>query len=684
MLAFKESLGQRHFYYNFSTEAQFRASFLRILTNRVQALIRAESNSNNASPPQLAASEQPGVAKGGELPSNPHLPIEVVEFLKSISVQALQPIDQEPLAAEDAARFRLAASMLSPNADDQMIGVHDANTLYEHRHALGLSNKEKSTLFRAGLAHLQSENCPIWHWLSEVHGLEGRYLPVNSLFGTDPVKVGAIRLLTILERADLQNEDVERETFVRRWLSEQSHHTVREAALEYLYNYGSPGDLELVKAEVERADYQTKSSATKTFLKLLSDQNSQSALEALIELDPETINDDVVDEIFRRPELLETQSLVAATNLRAPIIRAKSVGQLSARSALSKELADQVSNDTDAKVRLQAVLARMALGETITDSMAEDILVKTAAPGRNALGGFFGFSGYKSTKQGIIELGEFRQKLRSSMSLATLRKLSAEASIFDQHLVFELISRDFKERGDELRHALEDQFKAWFSREVDKTESMGLNKETLEKIRQLENTLRAEWVRDALNVLVFRGEAGDVLIVRKLLRSAEVESTRADIDFIAKHGEWSDVSFIIDFAAKQQGGATLLSAYISQSEAEYAASALCQLGGSRIVDLLELVSVNEIRAAMIRLAPSSAIKALTDQQIGTLLQDEFDAVRRALSLRCVSDLPRARVVKIFNSHMQLEHKRYYNVTVSLDLGVSFPSKQGKRIAKRIL
>ena len=675
VLQFKSENGQRILYHEFDGDTDFKMWLNRIITKHVQRLWNTESSASKLTQFQPIVFENES-EKGSD---NPHLPEEAQGFLKSFIGVLGQSKDTSSISRIDSARLRLITSLVSPNLDEQKIGVHDSNLLFEQRKTLKLSKREQVALFRSGIARFDSENTPIWYWLSQLEGFAGTFVEISSLFGSTAERVGAIRLLTVMEKRELGDEQFDRRMFIEEWLSPFAHHSIRNAALSYLRNFGQESDLDLLKQEVERADYQTKRLATEVYLELLSNHDCEGALSTLIAIDPENVSAETAARIFRHPDQIPTHTLVSATNTRAALIRANAITSLSKKNVLSKELAEELSTDSDPTVRFSALSSRLKMGETITEATAEEILVKSSANRQNALGGFIGFA--PLLKEGTEELERFKRELIGRIPISELRERAPVASIFDQHLAFELIKRNFDARGDELRVALADQFKTWFKKELQKVTELGINSETLSKIEKLEETLRKEWVRIAADILVEADNPRDMLLIRKIINSDFVQTEASDIEFLAKHGEWSDLPTVLEFNDKSSQGirSPLLSMRTGDETAQLSKN-LIRLGAERLGDLLDKDIPNDVKAQILKQVSAKYFKELSNEFLMTLLQDKSDEIRRNCVLRIVSDLPKTRTKKIFELHMALTEDRFYNVSLWLDLGVSALARDAKRIA----
>jgi hypothetical protein len=134
--------------------------------------------------------------------------------------------------------------------------------------------------------------------------------------------------------------------------------------------------------------------------------------------------------------------------------------------------------------------------------------------------------------EGEAQLAKFNMVRLQRMTLSDLRRERAAATIFEQQYRIEEIRRSFKSRADLLRAAVKDRFKGWFAETLQSTEKVVTNPETLQKLRNLEESLRQEWTRDALNILVAKGNCQDLQLLREILDSGFIAFNEDDIRFL--------------------------------------------------------------------------------------------------------------------------------------------------------
>lgn len=663
----------------FDDESQFRDRLETVLTDYVRRLTEEERRGQPKATPSEsddAPSDKPATDEPAAVPQ---LPQEALAFVRDFADQAARDADSRPITPAEIARFRLLGTLLSEHGnDDAIIGVHDANTLFVHADELSLAWREYSALAECGLVHFDAQNAPYWRWLVAANAFDGLFIPLRTLFGSDALRTGAFKLMRLMQITQFGSEGFNRDFYLEKWLSADTPKIVREAALGYLGEFGTPVDLLKVQEEIARADYQTLKSAIHAYASILSRESVERALQALMDHQSDSVEVELLETVFARPSMLPTQLLEQGVSHRAMAVRLRSAEELIARRKATREIADALLSDGEPEVRLQGLLARLSLGDTITEEDARTALVK-----RRVRSGFNYLATLSPSSEGEAQLLKFVRLQRETIPKTVLKHQAEKASIFDQEYQFEAIRRSFRTRGNEMRDALRDGFAAWFAKGLSALEAIVGKSDTLEKTRALEDTLRKKWMREALAIVVAQEDCQDLPLVRDLVAANEEYLTPEVIEFLAQCGEWVDVTLIQRFSESRRGqGAGLLGFYMSDEEVSFAAKALIKLGKKRARDLLGLSLSDRIKARVIAGIPASEFRGLTDDEITKLLSSENESVRREAVLKVVAFLPIVRIKALLKAQLESTEKRYYNVCVWLDLGVSLDRATASAIAKR--
>lgn len=324
--------------------------------------------------------EQQGSEKGTQ--SSP-LSVEGFEFLQNFIGNLGNKESLESVSAGDVARFRLLANSISkPGNEDINLGTHDINILFaEYGNKATLGRKERTVLVRLAFQHLDSENVPLWCWYSSLANDELNPAVLSSYAGADDnERVGAISVLTLLAFNITTDQDalLSRDTVIESWFSESTSGRVRTAALRYLAKCGGKSDLAIAEKEYNRADYGTSRTALECIIQiLLRSGDMRKAQQTLLESQFETLNIDLTASILEGFESLEAEELLLGLEHRNPEIRLHAFKLLDARGRLDIEVIRKLTEDSNARVRMLAVMALLDKGVSLG---VEDVKKKLVLP----------------------------------------------------------------------------------------------------------------------------------------------------------------------------------------------------------------------------------------------------------------------------------------------------------------
>lgn len=568
--------------------------------------------------------------------------------------------------------MRLLATAVSEQGNDETtIGPHDSNLLFTHRSSLDLDSREKTALIRSGLEHFKSENVPLWHWYSETDGFERKMFSVYSIYPRARfLHANALRAMELIEEQISPLED--RDFFVRRWLDKGAPSDRKSAALSYLSVCGLPEDLPTIKEEFERGDYQTRSAALDAIVRINLRQGREQAIRALYELQPESVDKQLLAGVFDKHGVLDDKILIEGTNHRSALVRQLTASILSKRNRLATSDAERLMSDADEGVRLIALSSLARSGRTFSEEQARAALV------RQRTGGLLGLD------SGERQFESFRETMLAAKTDTELEALAASASVFDRSAKLALLKRHFPKRQDELCGLIDNQFKEEFSDALASMVSRyGEESQLVKDTRGLEEFVRKGFTRKALDIICNVGAPEHLGHVRNVLESNFVDYSPSDVSYLRKHGEWQDIALIIAAMDRPETGVSLLS---SESSKKYrlAAKAIYAIGKERLPELLRYDMSKQLLARLIVEVPDRSFRLLSDELLKELLLDADDSVRKACALKAVRTLAKRRIHRILDGYLAGEDQRYYNVVHWLDLGISAPSDVVKRASCKAL
>ncbi|AVD92377.1 hypothetical protein C4Q27_08070 [Pseudomonas sp. SWI36] len=663
----------------FTDVRDFEGKFRKCIQGYVISLANKdkESESEKDQAPSPGTHATPTSEPG---PTTP-LSVEGARFLRNFLSKAEKATDEHPLTAIDVARVRLLSMIAAVHGNDQQsLGPHDANLLYKARTNFEFGRRELNGLRDDGLEHLEHENVPLWHWVAAVDGFKNNRLPVCSLVGSTERRVGALKAMRLIALPIVEEELVGRNEIVSLWFADTSETAVRVSALDYLSECGQPSDLPTIHEEFARNETQTTSAAANAIIRILLRDDRRKALETLYSLQPTTVKQDLLDELFSHDAEFDVEALLRGLSHRNVLVRITVVKLLHKRRALGASVAEPLLNDSNAEVRYEALQALITDGRSYSVDQAKAVLVRKSQAPMGLLSAMT-----HADTEGEAVLDRYTQQLFDRFTDAQLEE-EDRLAIFDQNAYFALIRRNFRLHGDNLRKAVANQF-------VDRFESLleevakryGPLTDLVEKTRSIGEYLRRKFTREGLDIICNRLDAADLPLVRSMLASGSVSYSAADLKHLGKFGQWCDIPLVIASLDRPEHGSTYASllSIESSTKREDVACTLYALGKHRLNDLLAITMPGYLIARIIPLIPDKAFLGLAEAVIVSLIQSEFEDVRKLASLKYVRAFSR-RQAKVFLDKYMAADQFYYNVVHWFDFGISVPRDRMLRAAKKVM
>lgn len=662
----------------FSDVRDFEAKFRKCIQGYVIRLADRDkvSESDKDQTPSIESNATPAAEPG---PSTP-LSFEGVKFLQNFLKQAETANDEQSLAAEDVARFRLLSIVAAVQGNDQQsLGSHDANLLFKARMKFDFGTPELNALVEDGLAHYKNENVPLWHWVAAVRGFKQNTLPIWSVISTSDRRVGALKVMRLIAEPIAEETDFVRNDVISLWFSEGVETAVRVAALEYLSECGQQTDLRYINEELARNDTQTSSTAANAIVHIMLRDNRRAALETLYTLQPSTVSKDLLDALFSRDAEYDNEILLRGLSHRNASVRATLVRVLQKRQAFVASVAEPLLNDSDAEVRYEALQALIADGRSYSEEQAKAILVRKNSQGY----GLFGMG--QSDMDGEAALERYTKQHFDRMTVVQLEEL-ARSEIFNQNAYFALVRREYKLRGVDLRKAVANEFADRFDVLLgEMSNRYGTQTDLVERTRSLGKHLRARFTREGLDIICNKLDAADLTLVRSMLKAGSVDYSAADLRYLAKFGQWCDIPLIISMLERPEFGQRFSSLLLIAHSTKFddAARTLYALGKHRLNELLVTAMPGGLLARLLLLVPDKAFRSLPESVTLGLVHSENESVRKKASLMYVRAFPRNQVKQFLENYMATD-QFYYNVIHWLDFGISVPKERMLHAARKAL
>lgn len=630
-------------------------------------------------------------AQGNEASSVPALTplgVEGANFLREFVAKTEKDRRTNPILPEEIARFRLLSGLMRSQGNDEgQLGVHDANILFAKRDVVDLGLSEIHGLIDSGLENFSQHVVPLWHWYMSANADKSDYLSFEAYIGSSDERVGALGALRFLGQPIKppslitgESDNEKRSVMVRSFFSDGTPDSVRVAALNYLALYGEGEDLPIVRQELDRGNYQTVGPATQAFLRLQLKQSRVDAISALLELQSESVDDDLVDELFDKPTGIETDLLVKGVTHRSAKVRKTVAGLLVSRKALSVSVAEKLLEDTDAGVRYWALRGLTDSGREYSDERIRAILIKSK--GSAGLGSLFAPT--IPDKEGEAQFDRYlREKLRK-LNVATLERLEAAETVVEQDARLALDFRRFSGRATALRASVDSKFKVDFDARLEDLKiRLGVDSETVKRVVSLENILRREFTRKALDLLCEKNEVTDLTRIRAALQEGFVEFNERDLEYMSRHGSWDDVLLLISLVDRTKEGNSLL-LLLDDGKIKPLAEAIRSIARNRIADLLMLTMRDRLRAAIVARISEKEVASISDDEILKHFISTNDSVRRTMVIKVIRSVPKARLKTLLQRYYEIGQQRYYNVIHWMDAGVSLPKGIVGRATSRLL
>ena len=645
------------------------------------ANVSPESNEARAK----RAEPEPATVQGEKgSPESSPLSLEGFEFLESLVGRLGQEKAMEDLSASEVARFRLLANSISKPGNQEMdLGVHDINILFLARsEGMKLGERETRCLARLGFQHLSNENVPFWCWYSDLPNSRFDVALFSSCAGaTDDEKVGAIRVLDTLARElPMDDEPIKREWIVDAWFSEDSSARVRFAALGYLAKKGTAEDYSVAKKEYDRNDRGTSRRALECMIGiLLRTGRGNSAQQLVLESQFESLDSDTLQAVLDGFENLETEALLRGLVHRNAQVRLRTLKVLLWRGSLDREMAELLSGDSDALVRNEAVTALAKFGRSFTQQEVKEILVR---PQRAIFA-------QASNRKGEELFKRYQLESLKKYPEEELTKKVEASLMYNDVPYFSRVERYFPKHAKELRHDIDDTFSTYFEERIRRMETdfgdvlgdSSAGKDLIKGARDLEDFHRKKLTRQGLDILCSAGKREDLERIRANLQSGYAGTSKADAEYMGKHGEWTDIPLLANVDATNVGGSLLAQEGSEDFQDEVAKAVLRMARGHPVSKLFSLELPAIILKKTIELCPESRFSKIPRNTLLGLFDHESEDVRKAASIKAVRTLSVKLIKSILNEYVSRDEYRYYNVIHWLDLGASMPRDEARKVAR---
>ncbi|SCB32458.1 DUF4062 domain-containing protein [Rhizobium hainanense] len=677
VLQFKKAVidEKKILFQEFRDVPDFEVKFRSLLVNYVQRMILSERA--NEEKTEAGAKGETTVTKGVALEDHEtHLFVEeAASFLREI-LSRNDPTNT--VSAADIARLRLLGAAVRRGGNDtDTLGPHDANLIYAEQSQYTLTRGEISGLVTSGVAHLGSENVPLWGWLFQSQdGPEGE-LAWQTLIRDDALRAPLIKCFT-KGRFPLKVEGLPlgREHLLQYWLDSDAD-DIKNATIEYLEYCGDPEDLKFLEPLFTSVNSSVSERAILAAIIIISKNNLDDAFDLIEKHAVSTIPTRVLNTLFGHPSQIRSERLEVCLSHRSADIRRHALRILFSRGQISGKLAAELIADNSPETRYEALKLLQRDGRVFTLEDAKKILVRTTRSPRG-LGLLMG----QTTTEGDEFYEKFERDHFMQKSRKDLEELTKEASVYEFEANYALYEKHYKELFSEIERNLDDVFSTEFNTRMENfRQKIGAENDILVRIEAQSPQIRKEICRRVLSIVCKHANASAVDLVRRIIDRDQPFFLVEAIEYLERHGAWEDAQRIADFAERKNYSKRGLLHFDSEEE-KRAARAILKIGKDRIADVLSLNLSSEILAAIIEGMTNKQFSELSNSNILNFMNLQATGVRKAAALKATLSLTKKRNIDILKTYTKGDNYRYYNVIHWLDVAVNTPVSFAKSLAMR--
>ena len=386
--------------------------------------------------------------------------------------------------------------------------------------------------------------------------------------------------------------------------------------------------------------------------------HGNSAQQLVLESQFESLDADTLQAVLDGFENLETATLRLGLEHRNAQIRLKTLRVLLRRGSLNHEMAERLSKDSDASIRHEAVTALEKLGRSFTEEEVKKVLVR---PGKQSSSGLLGSRLSDSDWKGKELFERYRlESLMKRPESELIRKVEG-GFMYDDAAYFARAEKYFAKHAEELRRDIDDAFNAYYKERIRRTKATfgGLSADLVGSHNDLNDFHRKRLTRQGLDILCRAGNREDLQRVRGNLQSGYAGTSKADVEYLGKHGGWEDISLIANADIPNFGG-NLLEQESHEDFRNQVAKVVIDLGhGLPVSELFALEMPTTILKRTISLCAESRFSQISNDFLLSLLHHESEDVRKSASIKAILAFPADRIKLILDEYLGSDS--YYSI-----------------------
>lgn len=199
--------------------------------------------------------------------------------------------------------------------------------------------------------------------------------------------------------------------------------------------------------------------------------------------------------------------------------------------------------------------------------------------------------------------------------------------------------------------------------------------------KELEEFLRKKLTRKGLDVLCAKQKPEDLQRIRANLQNNYSGVSKRDAEYMKKHGEWVDISLLVNAKGPTFGGTMLTMPTDVTIQVEVARAITSIASKHSVSDLLSLNMPAAILKKTIEMCSETRFAKISQDVLFALFDHNSAEVRKSAAILAVRALQTKRVKTILREYVTSGKSRYYNVTHWLDLGASMRRDDVRKVAR---
>ena len=677
VLSFRERLIENKsiLFQEFTDPYEFQRRVRQKITEYLLELEQSEINDREGESARSKAHEaHVSNDSGSDYTKSPFSP-EGHNFLKYLLDKTADDENSNTITSYEVARFRLLSNTITESGNDKpYFGVHDANILFINKH-VDFSYQELSKLVDCGLENIKHENVPYWYWYTIFikTATTDVFFYKTLFFDNINVCVGALEAMRLCglvppNKGQLNN----RKFYISKWLSDTSTDEIKIAALRYLKLHGKEKDLDAIENELAKANPKTQRPSLEAILEIQFQYSKGNAIKTAFSNQFDIIDEILLNKVLSISSTLDEETLRLGLKHRNINIRLESIRRLIDRKLLKHDQLTEFNDDPSITIRKEVVYFHLNRNQPLDDSKVKQILVKP-----KSLAGLL----QTTDEEGEEHYSQYLYTKHLKLTRRELLALTKNSIFLNLPAYFALCERYFGSQANEIREDIADCYKSKFEGHLEFLRNNKLPDDIINKHVESREHLCNRLTRKALDLLCNKNNIVDLNRIRFNMSLGIVKSSPDELAYLAKHGDWEDIHFILS-ADKEFVGRLFMTILPADYEwYRLKAKVIYSLGKNRFNDLLSMDIPSDVLPQLLKLSPASKFGELTETVIMDLLTNENEKVRKNTVLKLIQSLKKQNIKSLLTAYLERQEYRYYNVLVWLDFGVSMPKAIVKNAAK---